>query len=136
MSDNIKKPKQEVKVQDRYIDSLTPIEQQYWQSQEPLDWKRIRNIGRWDKNNISNNTVYYTKKAWLVVATGWPSNNFWLTWYNDSNSSPTTVVANSNMNGPIWTNILLSITFPVLANSYYKVDSTWWLTLWYFIPIN
>lgn len=129
--DNIK----EIKPQERYWEQNTALAQEQWMSQQWYDYKRLRNRDFWTKKDLINDTVYYTKVAWRVIASAENANNYAIRWYNDRNSSPTTVVwyAWINLTAPnTW---VMSITFPVYANSYYKVVSWSWLSLWYFIPL-
>lgn len=125
----------EIKPQGRPDIVLGAIGQEQWMSQQWYDYKRLRNRDFWEIQNLTNNTVYYTKVAWRVVASAENANNYAIRWYNDRTSNPTTVVwyAWINLTAPnTW---VMSIIFPVYANSYYKVVSWSWLSLWYFIPL-
>ena len=124
----------EVKVQDWYINQTTMPDYRYWESQEWLDARRMMNAWFDTRLPISNNTVYYAISSGLVTASAWAGASVTLIWYADNTSSPSTIIQQASINTATAVTEWLSITYPVLRWEYYKVNSSSWLTVWYFTP--
>lgn len=133
MSDNLKKSK-EIKVPDVYKEQSNIPDYQYWQSQEWLDIKRQRNGWFGTRIQLANDTVYYATSSGLVTGNGNKWTSVTITWYVWNTSSPSTVVAYSDIDVvTVWGSQFIS--FPVLKWEYYKIDSSSWLANWYFTPV-
>lgn len=133
--DNIKNNKNKY-IQEWY---KKPIEQlpsyQYWQAQEWLDVKRLRNNWFWFTTSITNNTVYRAKTSWLlfVTAIAWQSTS--IIGYSDNNTNPTTVVASIWIDMPVLWSASPQLVVPVKQWAYYKVNSLSWISQSYFISL-
>ncbi len=124
----------EIKTRDWYNKQTTIPDYRYWRGQEWIDLRKQRNAGFNTRQPILNNTVYQATSSWLVTGVSVAGDAFSIIGYVWDTDNPSTIVAKWWVNA--WVVVLaeIPISFPVMKWEYYKIDSTSWLSYWYFIP--